>query len=108
MAIQQALVEHLNYSVKKKFQRFFALDAEDFIYPADRSHFYTIIEIAMFTGHSVATKKAFIRAIFTNINQQCGIQPQDIEITITETPMENWGIRGKNADELSLSYKVNT
>jgi phenylpyruvate tautomerase PptA (4-oxalocrotonate tautomerase family) len=32
--------------------------------------------------------------------------PQDVEITIHESPKENWGIRGKPGDELSLSYKV--
>jgi hypothetical protein len=26
---------------------------------------------------------------------------------IFETPMHNWGIRGKSADELSLNYKIN-
>jgi len=29
-----------------------------------------------------------------------------VEITITETPRSNWGIRGLPADELELSYKV--
>ncbi|MBP6190480.1 MAG: tautomerase family protein, partial [Acinetobacter sp.] len=35
------------------------------------------------------------------------ISAQDVEITIFETPKSNWGIRGKNADELNLNYKVN-
>ena len=33
--------------------------------------------------------------------------PQDIEITIFETPRHNWGIRGLPGDELTLTYNVN-
>lgn len=106
-AIHQALVTELQYPSEKKFQRFISLDAQDYIYPDDRSVNYTIIEVSMFTGRSKATKKAFIQAIFTNIHNLCAIKPQDIEITIFETPKENWGIRGSNADELSLNYNVN-
>jgi hypothetical protein len=29
-----------------------------------------------------------------------------IEITITETPKVNWGIRGRNAADLTLTYRV--
>lgn len=105
-AIHTALVSALNYPVEKKFQRFIALAPEDFIFPADRSEQYTILEISMFEGRSTASKKVFIQQLFTNIEQQCGILPQDIEITITETPRHHWGIRGQCGDELSLNYKV--
>lgn len=61
----------------------------------------------MFAGRTSKTKKALIQTLFDNINNLCGIDSNDIEITIFETPKENWGIRGKNADELQLNYKVN-
>ena len=32
--------------------------------------------------------------------------PNDLEITITETPRANWVIRGVPADELLLTYAV--
>ena len=35
-----------------------------------------------------------------------GIAPHSVEITITETPRVNWGIRGANAAELELGYRV--
>lgn len=60
----------------------------------------------MFEGRSIEAKKALIRGIYSNINQQAGITPQDIEITIFETPKENWGIRGLPGDELALGYTV--
>ena len=105
-AIHQAVVEALNYPAEKRFQRFIRLEAEDFLFPADRTQDYTIIEISMFTGRSIEAKKALIRTLFKNIKHVCGISPHNIEITIFETPRENWGIRGMCGDELTLNYKV--
>lgn len=106
-AIHQALVDELGLPEAKKFQRFIVLEKESFIYPADRSDDYVIIEVLMFSGRSDAAKKAFINAIFSNIHIQCGIAPQDVEITLIESAKENWGIRGRPADELSLDYSIN-
>ena len=106
-AIHRALVESLHYPEEKKFQRFIALEHDDFIYPNDRSENYLIIEISMFEGRTTETKKHFIQTLFSNIEKQCGIAGQDVEITIFETPKSNWGIRGKIADELTLNYQVN-
>lgn len=105
-AIHLAVVEALNYPPEKKFQRFIGLESKDFVFPADRTEAYTIIEISLFEGRSVETKKALVRALFKNIEAACNISAQDIEITIFETPRENWGIRGKSGDELALNYKV--
>lgn len=105
-AIHSSVVDALAYPADKRFHRFIALDPEDFLFPTDRSESYTIIEISMFSGRSVETKKALIRALYDNISAECGIAPQDVEITIHETPRENWGIRGFPADELSLGYQV--
>ena len=87
---------------------FIALAPEDFIYPADRSARYTIIEISLFAGRSLETKKALVRTIFERFEKELGIAPQDVEITLQESPKENWGIRGKPGDELVLNYKVET
>jgi phenylpyruvate tautomerase PptA (4-oxalocrotonate tautomerase family) len=100
------LVECLKLPPDKRFQRFIVLEAEDFIYPPDRSEAYTIIEISMFEGRSVETKKALIYSIFERFEAELGISPQDVEITIFESPRHNWGIRGKAGDELALNYKV--
>lgn len=105
-AIHRAAREALGLPEEKRFHRFIGLAAEDFVYPGDRSRHYTIIEVSMFEGRTVETKKAFIRLLFTYLEGGCGIAPQDVEITITETPQHNWGIRGVPADELALTYKV--
>jgi phenylpyruvate tautomerase PptA (4-oxalocrotonate tautomerase family) len=104
-AIQTALVEALTLPPDKRFHRFIALEAEDFIHPADRSPDYTIIEISMFAGRSAEAKHKLIRLLFARIDA-IGIAPRDVEITITETPRANWGIRGQPGDELALPYEV--
>ena len=82
------------------------LNEGDFFYPDDRSQAYTIIELSIFEGRSVEAKKELINSIFSKVKQYTGIDNQDVEITIFETPMSNWGIRGMPGDELALNYKV--
>ena len=105
-SIHNAVMSALEYPPEKKFHRFINLELSEFIYPDDRSEKYTIIEISMFEGRSIEAKKSLIRGIYSNIGKQTNITPQDIEITIFETPKENWGIRGKPGDELALGYNV--
>ena len=105
-AIHQSAMDALGLPEEKRFHRFIGLDDADFIYPGDCSRQYTIIEISMFEGRSVDAKKALIRLLFERLETDCGIAPQDVEITIFETPRHNWGIRGLPADELTLDYQV--
>lgn len=105
-AIHSAVVAALQYPEEKRFQRFISLEKENFLYPDDRSENYTIIEISLFAGRGKEAKKDLIRQLFRNIKDQCGISEQDVEITLFETPKENWGIRGIPGDELTLNYKV--
>jgi 4-oxalocrotonate tautomerase family enzyme len=104
--IHTSLIEVLQISPEKRFQRFFPLDKTDFYYPDDRSENYLIIEISMFEGRSVEMKKQLIRRLFQEINEQLEISVNDIEITIFETAKSNWGVRGLPGDELTLNYKV--
>ncbi|MDQ3657159.1 MAG: tautomerase family protein [Chloroflexota bacterium] len=105
-AIHASAMVVLGLPEEKRFHRFIGLDAADFIHPGDRSRQYTIIEISMFEGRSVEAKKSLIRLLFERMETECGIEPQDVEITISETPRHNWGIRGLPADELTLDYQV--
>ena len=91
----------------KKFQRYFPMHADDFYFPAGRTEKYTIIEVSMFEGRSVETKKEFIKLMYLRFREQLDIEENDLEITIFETPKFNWGIRGLPGDELTLNYKVN-
>ncbi|MBD2524850.1 tautomerase family protein [Nostoc sp. FACHB-133] len=104
--IHTSLIEVLQITPEKRFHRFFPLDKSDFYYPSDRTNNYLVIEISMFEGRSVETKKELIRLLIKNINEKFNIPIYDIEITIFETPKSNWGIRGLPGDELTLNYKV--
>lgn len=105
-AIHGAVMAALEYPADKCFQRFILLDDEDFVHPEDRGADYTIIEISMFQGRSDDAKRALIAELFHRIEAEAGIAPHSLEITITETPKVNWGIRGLNAADLALGYKV--
>lgn len=105
-AVHSCLMDALGLPETKRFQRFFPMDTEDFIHPADRSERYTIIEISMFSGRSAEAKRRLIQLLFERLDG-IGIAPQDVEITIFESPAANWGIRGVSADELTLNYDVN-
>ncbi len=104
--IYSCVVDALDFPEDKRFHRFFPLDPSDFYYPSGRTTKYTIIEISMFEGRSVEAKKHLIRLLFERVHQQLNILPQDLEITITETPKHNWGFRGTPGDEIELNYKV--
>lgn len=105
-AIHGCVVQHLKLPPEKRFHRFFALENDDFVFPADRSPRYTILEIAMMQGRSAETKRRLIRALFAELETQCAISPADLEVQITESPRENWGFRGMTGDEIALSYDV--
>ena len=104
-AIHCAVVETLALPREKRFHRFLSLENDEFFFPADRSERYLIIEISMFEGRAIETKKRLIRALFAEL-EAIGFASQDVEITISETPRCNWGIRGQIGDELGLSYTV--
>lgn len=105
--VHASIVEALEYPADKRFHRFFPLDAADFFFAAERTDRYTIIEISMFEGRTTEAKKQLIRLLFQRLSTELDIATQDIEITISETPRHNWGIRGLPGDELALNYKVN-
>ncbi len=106
--IQQCLVSALGMPENKKAQRFIPMEKQDFFYPSDRSDAYTVIEINMMAGRQPETIKRLIHCLFEKIEENLGILPIDIEITVKEQPAYCWGFRGMTGDEVTdLSYKVN-
>jgi phenylpyruvate tautomerase PptA (4-oxalocrotonate tautomerase family) len=104
--IHSCVVEAFEYPEDKKFHRFFPMQKENFYYPSGRSEKYIIIEISIFEGRAKETKKKLIRLLFKKIEDRLNIQANDIEVTIFENPLCNWGIRGVPGDELMINYKV--
>ncbi|MED4123831.1 tautomerase family protein [Halalkalibacterium halodurans] len=83
--IHSCMVEALEFPSDKKFHRVFPMDKEDFYFASGRTEAYTVIEISMFEGRTVAAKKQLLKLLFERINSELSISPQDIEITIFET-----------------------
>src|SRR5665213_1324424 len=105
-AIHSCVVEALQFPANKRAHRFFHLEAEDFYFPASASERYTIIEISMFEGRSIETKKHLIRLLFERVCTQAQRLPHEVEVTISETPKHNWGFRGSPGDEVALGYRI--
>ncbi|BAZ48045.1 hypothetical protein NIES4103_06500 [Nostoc sp. NIES-4103] len=103
--IHSCVVDALQYPPEKRAHRFFLLERDDFFYPEGRTECYTIIEFSMIEGRSIEAKKQLIRLLFERL-QPLGISPQDLEMTIFETPKHNWGFRGLPGDEHQLNYKI--
>jgi phenylpyruvate tautomerase PptA (4-oxalocrotonate tautomerase family) len=104
--IHSCMVDALAFPNDKRGHRFFPMDPEDFYYPAGRSDAYTIIEITMITGRSLAARKQLVRNLYERVTTECGIVSNDLEICIYEVPAENWGFRGQHGDEIALNYKI--
>jgi len=105
--IHAALVGELGLPPEKKFQRFLPMEPGDFLFPADRTDAYTIIEVSMFEGRSAEAIKRFIRKLMQEAESRLRLHPNDLELTVFQSPKHCWGIRGKTGDELALSYPVN-
>ncbi|WP_432574398.1 tautomerase family protein [Kineococcus sp. SYSU DK005] len=104
--VHAAAVDVLGLPAAKRLHRFSPVTAEGFPTPQGRSEEYTILEVLMFTGRSVATKEAFHQRLYRDFEAHLGIEAIDLEISIVEAPRHDWGIRGRAGDELTLSYRV--
>ena len=104
--IHSCVVDALQFPPSKRAHRFFPMSVEDFFFPASATARYTIIEISMFEGRSIDARKSLIRLLFERICAQSDRLPNEVEVTITETPRHNWGFRGSPGDEVSLQYQV--
>lgn len=65
-----------------------------------------LIEISLFKGRTLATKKLLYQTITENL-QELGIRKEQVFILLNEQPLENWGVRGGfPASEINLGFEV--
>ncbi|MEO7975860.1 tautomerase family protein [Flavobacterium sp.] len=105
--LSECMFEAFQFPKEKKAHHFIYIDEDSFFYFEGRTKKHTIIEISYFEGRSIESKKKLYQLIFEKFETLLDITTMDVEITLFETPMHNWGIRGKSADELVLNYKIN-
>jgi phenylpyruvate tautomerase PptA (4-oxalocrotonate tautomerase family) len=98
--VRNALIETIKVSEDNTFQRIYEFDEADFEYPRSRTENVTIIEITMYTGRTVETKKALYTSITYNLAQNPEIAGSDISIIIYDVPSEDMALEnGKPINE---------
>ena len=93
--VLQGLFEALGISDWDRFQRIIEFDRADFEAPAEKSDNFMIIELTLFPGRTKEQKKAAIEIITAKLVEALSIAPENIFIIISEPPLENWGMAGK-------------
>jgi phenylpyruvate tautomerase PptA (4-oxalocrotonate tautomerase family) len=94
-AVQKALIE-AGAPASDRFQRFFDMDEEDFIfdksYPdmfEERSDKFILIEILFSVGRSVKIKRKLLETLILGL-RDISIEPRDVFVVFKETAWENW------------------
>jgi len=105
--IHSALVEMLKIPDSDRTQRLYELNKSHFEIQPSKTNNFTLIEITMFKGRTVETKKKLYSSIVNNLKKSPGIDGNDILIVVHEPELENWGIRGgKLPNEGDLGFKI--
>jgi len=105
-AVQSALRDALRLPEWDRTLRLMEHAPDHFAVPPGRGPRYTLIEVTMFSGRSLAAKRALYQAIVRNLGA-LGVPADDIKITLIEVPPENWGIRGgQPASEVDLGFEI--
>jgi hypothetical protein len=105
-AVQAALREALKLPEWDRTLRLIEHPESHFAVPTGRGPRYTLIETTLFSGRSMAAKRALYGAIVRNLGA-LGVPATDIKITLIEVPPHNWGIRGGHpASEVDLGFAI--
>jgi hypothetical protein len=76
------------------------------IIPSGRSDRYTRVEIILFAGRSLETKRTLYETVIANLSA-VGVPTNEVKTVLIEVPAENWGLRGGlPASEIDLGFRV--
>jgi phenylpyruvate tautomerase PptA (4-oxalocrotonate tautomerase family) len=105
-AVHAALMEGIKTPEWDRTIRLVVHEPHRFASPPETDNRYTLVDIDLFTGRSLGTKKALYRAIVNNLGK-FGIPSDHIKVLLRESSAENWGVRGGvPASEIDLGFKV--
>lgn len=75
-------------------------------YPDRHSQRFALVEVTMFAGRSMGTKRRLYRAIVAGLSE-VGVPPEDVLIVLHEPPMHNWALDGGTpASETDVGFDV--
>jgi Tautomerase enzyme len=60
----------------------------------------------VFEGRTTAVKQAFCQRLRRDFAAELRIEPVDLEVTVVQTPRQDWAIRGQAGEDLLLAYPV--
>lgn len=104
--VQAALIEALKIPESDRCLRLRVFGADDFIVKPTQTENFTLVEIDLFAGRTLPTKKKLYQAIVRRLGE-FGIAPLDVKILLREIPADNWGIRGGiPASEVDLGFEI--
>jgi phenylpyruvate tautomerase PptA (4-oxalocrotonate tautomerase family) len=80
------------------------IDPDNIVMPGGMGDSFTLVEITMFAGRSIETKRDLYRGLWEALTS-IGIPRSDILIALVESPTENWGVDGgRPASEVDLGF----
>lgn len=80
--------------------------AENLSRPASSGASATYIEVTLFSGRSLETKRALYAGL-TEVLVELGVPAEDVTIALIEVGLDNWGIRGgKPASDFEFGFTV--
>jgi phenylpyruvate tautomerase PptA (4-oxalocrotonate tautomerase family) len=75
-------------------------------YPDRHSDLFTLVEVTMFAGRSMDTKRRLYQALVDGLTA-LDVPRNDILIVLHESPMHDWGVNGGvPASEVDVGFKV--
>jgi 5-carboxymethyl-2-hydroxymuconate isomerase len=105
-AIHAAMVEALHIPADDKILRLVEHSADCFAIPASSDGKFTHIEITLFEGRALDTKRALYRTIVRNL-AAFAVAARDVKIVLLEVKTEDVGMRGGQAAcDLDIGYEI--
>lgn len=105
-AVHAAMIEALEVPADDPTVRLVEHRPENVRMPSERSDRYTVVEVTMFAGRSIRTKRRLYEATVRNLNS-CGVPSEDVLVVLHEPVRENWGVQGGSpASEVDVGFRV--
>lgn len=105
-AVYQAQREALKVPEGDRQIRYIEHKPEHFAVPPGKTENYTFVEITIFPGRSLDSKRKLYQSIVRRFGE-LGIVSSDIIIVLNEPSLDNWGIRGGvPASEMDIGFKL--
>ena len=105
-AIDRALVAVLGVPPGDSLLRLHCHAPEMMRLPQGTDPRFALLEVSLFPGRSLATKRALYRAL-TDAVAALGVPPEAVTVMLSEVALDNWGIRnGQPASEVAFDFAI--